>query len=205
MSKDSTESITRQESSSKQQTFGKQGACKSERGPGWQLGWVACHPINQKVSASAPGQAHAEVVGSIPGHTGRCWVDPRSGYTGFRSDPCSGHRRGLGFGSQSGPGPHAVAPGACPLPGDPREAFAACGPAGWAGRRGEYLLGAQTHPSPRYNFACDVGKSAHFFKALAHNPHLTYLNLHGTNLSAEEVAWLSEALGRPGCSVQQLM
>ncbi|XP_006772298.1 PREDICTED: NACHT, LRR and PYD domains-containing protein 9 [Myotis davidii] len=56
-----------------------------------------------------------------------------------------------------------------------------------------------------YNFASNVGESADFFKALVHNPHLTYLNLHGTNLSSEEVAQLSEALRHPMCSIQQLM
>ncbi|XP_045437085.1 NACHT, LRR and PYD domains-containing protein 9 [Pipistrellus kuhlii] len=57
----------------------------------------------------------------------------------------------------------------------------------------------------RYNFASDVGKSADFFKALLHNPHLTYLNLHGSDLSAQEVALLSETLRHPMCSIQQLM
>lgn len=57
----------------------------------------------------------------------------------------------------------------------------------------------------RYNFASNVGESTDFFKALVHNPHLTYLNLHGTNLSSEEVAQLSEALKHPMCSIQQLM
>ncbi|XP_059523316.1 NACHT, LRR and PYD domains-containing protein 9 [Myotis daubentonii] len=56
-----------------------------------------------------------------------------------------------------------------------------------------------------YNFASNVGESTDFFKALVHNPHLTYLNLHGTNLSSEEVALLSEALRHPMCSIQQLM
>ncbi|XP_005882523.1 PREDICTED: NACHT, LRR and PYD domains-containing protein 9 [Myotis brandtii] len=56
-----------------------------------------------------------------------------------------------------------------------------------------------------YNFASNVGESADFFKALVHNPNLTYLNLHGTNLSSEEVAQLSEALRHPMCSIQQLM
>ncbi|XP_054566058.1 NACHT, LRR and PYD domains-containing protein 9 [Eptesicus fuscus] len=56
-----------------------------------------------------------------------------------------------------------------------------------------------------YNFATDVGKSADFFKALVHNPNLTYLNLHGSDLSSQEVAWLSEALRHPMCSIRQLM
>ncbi|XP_066121320.1 NACHT, LRR and PYD domains-containing protein 9 [Saccopteryx bilineata] len=54
-------------------------------------------------------------------------------------------------------------------------------------------------------FASDLGNGIDFFKAILHSAHLTFLNLHGTNLSQEEVRQLCETLKHPMCNIQQLM
>ncbi|ELK09148.1 NACHT, LRR and PYD domains-containing protein 9 [Pteropus alecto] len=56
-----------------------------------------------------------------------------------------------------------------------------------------------------YNFASSLGNGLDFFKAVLHNPHLKYLNLHGTSLSPVEVRQLCEMLKHPMCNVEQLM
>ncbi|XP_032985349.1 NACHT, LRR and PYD domains-containing protein 9 [Rhinolophus ferrumequinum] len=56
-----------------------------------------------------------------------------------------------------------------------------------------------------YNFASSLGNGVDFFKAVLHNPHLKYLNLHGTNLSRGEVGQLCQTLKHPMCNIEQLM
>ncbi|XP_036919311.1 NACHT, LRR and PYD domains-containing protein 9 [Sturnira hondurensis] len=57
----------------------------------------------------------------------------------------------------------------------------------------------------RYKYACGLGNDVHFFRAILHNKHLRYLNLHGTNLTCEQVKKLCEILKHPFCYIQQLM
>ncbi|XP_064150363.1 NACHT, LRR and PYD domains-containing protein 9 [Loxodonta africana] len=59
----------------------------------------------------------------------------------------------------------------------------------------------------RLLFHCvsDIGDSPDFFKAILHNPHLTYLNLYDTSLSYAAVRQLSRMLKRPTCNIEKLM
>ncbi|KAM5297562.1 NACHT, LRR and PYD domains-containing protein 9 [Glossophaga mutica] len=56
-----------------------------------------------------------------------------------------------------------------------------------------------------YNYSFDLGNAVDFFRVVLHNVHLTYLNLHGTNLSREQVKKLCEMLKHPFCNLEQLM
>ncbi|XP_036999515.2 NACHT, LRR and PYD domains-containing protein 9 [Artibeus jamaicensis] len=56
-----------------------------------------------------------------------------------------------------------------------------------------------------YNYAFDLGNGVDFFRVILHNAHLTYLSLHGTNLSREQVKKLCEILAHPFCNIEQLM
>ncbi|XP_058386327.1 NACHT, LRR and PYD domains-containing protein 9 [Diceros bicornis minor] len=57
----------------------------------------------------------------------------------------------------------------------------------------------------KYNFASNLGNGPDFFKAILHNPHLKYLNLHGTSLSYTDVRQLCETLKHPMCNIEELM
>ncbi|XP_045708755.1 NACHT, LRR and PYD domains-containing protein 9 [Phyllostomus hastatus] len=56
-----------------------------------------------------------------------------------------------------------------------------------------------------YSYAFGLGNGVDFFRVILHNAHLTYMNLHGTNLSHEQVKKLCEMLKHPFCNIEQLM